>query len=158
MPSWLGSKMEPEDLVQQTLMEAVKCENRLEGKADHEVLAYLRRALVNNLIDAARKFGRTRTDVSPDVMADSSRMMGAWLEAPDTSPSERFARNERFAKLAEGLARLPDAQRIAVEMRYLRGSRIAEIAKTLDRTEGAVAGLLHRAVSALKVELTGMEP
>ena len=138
-PAWLRPKLDPADLVQQTLMEGLKQGQALEQKPDHEVLSYLRRVLANNLIDAVRKFGRGRADVSPDLFADSSRRLCDWLAAPDTSPSERYARNERFDKLAEGLARLPDTQRIVVEMRYLQGAKVAEIARAIQKTEGAVA-------------------
>ncbi|MFN5330912.1 MAG: RNA polymerase sigma factor [Planctomycetota bacterium] len=157
MPAWLSTKLDPEDLVQQTLLEAVKANERFEGKADHEVLAYLRRALINNLIDATRKYARSRSDLSQEGSSEPLRGMAEWLAAPDTSPSERFARNERASRLSESLARLPDAQRLAVEMRYLRGAKVAEIALALDRSEGAVAALLHRAVIALKGELGNLE-
>ena len=153
-PAWLRSKLDPADLVQQTLMEGVKAGTVRDEKPDHEVLAVLRRILANNLIDAVRKFGRGRGDVSPDIYADSSRKMGDWLAAPDTSPSERYDRNERFDKLAQGLATLPDAQRIVVEMRYLQGAKVSDIARAIHRTEGAVAALIHRGVTALRNELT----
>lgn len=156
IPVWLRAKLDPADLVQQTLMEGVRAGVVSDEKADHEVLAILRRILANNLIDAVRKFGRGRGDVSPDVFADSSRRMGEWLAAPDTSPSERYDRNERFDKLAQGLATLPDAQRIVVEMRYLQGAKVSEIARSIQRTEGAVAALLHRGVTALRNELTDL--
>lgn len=152
-PGWLSAKLDPDDLVQQTLLEAVKSPETYQGKTEQEILSYLRRALTNNLIDAARKFGNTRHDITADQFADSSRKMDDWLAAPDTSPSERVCRNERYSQLAEGLLRLPDAQRIAIQMRYLQGLRVSEIARTLDRTEGAIAALLHRAVTALKIDL-----
>ena len=149
-PGWVRSKLDPADLVQQTLLEAIRGEQRLRGRPDLEVLAFLRRALTNNLIDAARKFGRSRSDVSPDALAESSGRLADWLVAADTSPSERAARNERYARLAADLAALPDDQRIAVEMRYLQGLKVTAIAMLLDRSEGAVSQLLHRAVGALR--------
>lgn len=149
-PGWARAKFDPADLVQQTLLEAVGQGDRLRALADHEVLAYLRRALTNNLIDAARKFARHRDDLSDGA---SSLRLADWLAAPDTSPSERATRNERFERLAAGLSRLPDAQRVVVELRFLQGARVAEIARLIGRTEGAVTALLHRAVTALRAEM-----
>ncbi len=153
LPSWVRGKLDPADVVQQTLMEAVQAADKLAGRPDHEVLAYLRRVLSNNLIDAARKFARAREDLAPEALAESSVRLADWLAADHTSPSERADRNERFDQLATALAGLPDAQRLAVEMRYLRGMKVTDIARELDRSEGAVSLLLHRAVTALRVEL-----
>ncbi|MBA4062901.1 MAG: RNA polymerase subunit sigma-70 [Isosphaera sp.] len=154
LPAWVRGKLDPADLVQQTLLEALRTPDAFAGRPDHEVLAYLRRALANNLVDAARKFARTRGDLSPDALAESSGRLADFLAADHTSPSERADRNERFARLAVALAGLPDAQRVAVEMRYLRGCKVTDIARALGRSEGAVSLLLHRAVTALRGLLT----
>lgn len=152
MPARLRGKLDALDLVQQTLLEALRDAARLGALPDHQALAFLRRALTNNLIDAARKHARGCGDVPAEAAGASSLQLADWLAAPDTSPSERAARNERYERLAAGLARLPDAQRLAVEMRYLRGAKVADIAARLGKTEGAVAALLHRAVTALRAD------
>jgi RNA polymerase sigma-70 factor (ECF subfamily) len=156
MPDWLRAKLDPTDLVQQTLLEAHTSGEKLAKLTDPEILAYLRRVLTNNLIDAERKFGKSRNDVSPDAFAESSMRMLDWIEAKHTSPSERADRNERFTRLATALSELPDAQRMAVEMRYLQKRTIADIAKRMNRTEGAVSQLLHRAVTELRDVLTDL--
>jgi len=150
MPDRLRAKFDPADLVNQTYLEALRGD-RLAGLPEQEVLAYLRRALTNNVIDAARKFAPGRGDVPAEAAAESSRLLADWLAAPDTSPSERAVRNERYARLAAGLALLPEAQRVAVELRYLQGMKVTEIAGLLGRSEGSVSQLLHRAVLALRV-------
>ena len=153
MPVWLRSRLDPADLVQLTLVDTLKNGEIYKTRSDQELLNYLRRVLTNNLIDAVRKFGKGRSDVSPDVLADTSRRMCDWLAAPDTSPSDRLSRNERYDRLAAGLAKLPDTQRIVVEMRYFQNARLAEIARILGKSEGAVAALLHRAISTLREDL-----
>ena len=153
MPEWLRGKLDPADLVQQTLLEGHAAREKLAGLSDLEALAYLRRALANNLIDAARKFAHLRPAVSTGF-GQSSVQLADWLAADHTSPSERAERNEAFERLAVALAGLPDAQRMAVEMRYLLKAKVADIARALDRSENAVAQLLHRAVTALRDVLT----
>jgi len=150
MPVWLRGNLDPVDLVQQTFLEACLARERLLALSDLEVLAYMRRMLSNNLIDVARKFGHTRTDDSRDEFAESSARLADWLAADHSSPSERADRNERFERLALALAKLPDAQRIAVEMRYLQNLKVSEIASQTDRKENAVSQLLYRAVTALR--------
>ncbi len=154
MPAWLRGKLDPADLVQQTLLEAHAAREKLVRRSDLEILGYLRRALANNLIDAARKFARAQADISPDDFARSSVRLADWLAADHTSPSERAARNEQFERLAGALAELPDLQRVAVELRYLQKLKLADIARLMNRTEGAVSQLLHRAVTALRDVLT----
>ncbi len=67
-PGWLRARLDPADLVQQTLLET----RPPAGLTEHQLLAYLRRALSNNLIDAARKHARLQGDVPLDVLAASS--------------------------------------------------------------------------------------
>ncbi len=135
-------------------MEAVRAADKLADRPDHEVLAYLRRALTNNLIDVTRKFSHDRDDLPPNVMADTSMRLENWIAAEHTSPSEKADRNERFTQLATALSELPDGQRIVVEMRYLLGMKVTDIAQQLGKSEGAVSVMLHRAVTALRGVLT----
>jgi RNA polymerase sigma-70 factor (ECF subfamily) len=151
MPGWVRGKLDPADLVQQTLLEAVKADG-LAGQPDHAVLAYLRRALVHNLIDATRKHAAAKGELA--AIGESSLRLADWLAAEQSSPSERADRNERFERLAVALTELPDDQRRAVELRYMQGMKVTEIAAIFGRSEGAVSLLLHRAVSKLRLELT----
>lgn len=153
MPAWLRGKLDPADLVQQTLLDAQAAHDRFRNLSDHEVLSYLRRSLANDLIDATRKFAREHA-ATPDDFAQSSVRLADWLAADHSSPSERAARNEQFERLAVALADLPDAQRVAVEMRYLQKLKIAEIAQLMGRSEGAVDQLLHRALTSLESVLS----
>jgi len=150
MPGWVRGKLDPTDLVQQTLLEAVAA-GGLFGRPDHEVLARLRRALTNNLIDATRKHAVARGELG--ACGESSLRLADWLAAEQSSPSERADRNEQFERVAVALAELPDSQRIAVELRFLQGMKVIDIARQLGKSEGAVSVLLHRGVSALRVEL-----
>lgn len=150
LPTRARSKLDPTDLVQETLLAALATPEKFAGRPDHEVLAYLRLALTHKLIDALRKIDHARDELAPDLAGRSSVRLAGWLAADDTSPSERAARNEKFERLASALIDLPTDQRAAVEMRYLQGMKVKDIAVVLARSEGAVSLLLHRAVKALK--------
>ncbi len=53
----------------------------------------------------------------------------------------------------ELVARLPEAQRRVIELRYIEQRSLLEVAKKLGRTEGAVKQLQRRALEYLREEL-----
>jgi DNA-directed RNA polymerase specialized sigma24 family protein len=59
----------------------------------------------------------------------------------------------RAAGLQPILARLPDDQRRAVELRHLQSLFLAEIAVRMRRSVDAVVGLIHRGLRALRRDL-----
>ena len=56
--------------------------------------------------------------------------------------------------LAGALEEIPEAQRTAVELLYLKGMTLAEVAERLERSDSAVAGLVHRGITTLRKKLT----
>src|SRR5690606_34324745 len=61
----LRGKIDPSDVVQQTLIEAHQAIEKLQGLNDAQLAAWLRRALANNLADEARKLGAKVCDIGP---------------------------------------------------------------------------------------------
>ena len=70
--------------------------------------------------------------------------------AEQSSPSERVGHEEQLLRLAAALARLPDDQRVVVELHHLKQDAVADIARRLGKTEAAVAGLLRRGLKKLR--------
>ena len=54
------------------------------------------------------------------------------------------------AGILEGVSQLPDDRRNALIMRFALGMDNREIARALDRTDGATKVLLHRAIRQLE--------
>ena len=158
----LQAKLDASDVVQQTLLEAHRDFDKFRGQSDAELAAWLRQALVNNLANAARDFGRAKRDVQRErsleqSIGHSSCRLEAWLASGDSSPSQRADRNEQLLLLADALAQLPPAQREVVVLRYLHDWSIAEVANHIGRTTPAVAGLLHRALVQLRGKLSCLD-
>jgi RNA polymerase sigma-70 factor (ECF subfamily) len=153
-----GQRIDPSDVVQQTLLEAHAHLDQFHGD-DSALAAWLRQALVNNLRDARRALHRGKRDVRRERSLDeavehSSARLGELLAAPQSSPSERAVRGEELLRLADALAGLPEAQREAIVLHHLQGCSLADTARRLDRTDAAVAGLLHRGLKTLRGLLT----
>jgi RNA polymerase sigma-70 factor (ECF subfamily) len=154
----LQSKLDPSDVVQQTMLEAFENRGQCVGTTDAERAAWLRRILAHNLADALRAFGRDKRAVDRErsleqALQASSARLERWLATNDQSPSEEAERQERAVRMALALARLPQAQREAVVLQYWHGWTLAEIGRHLDRTPAAVAGLLKRGLKKLRQEL-----
>jgi RNA polymerase sigma-70 factor (ECF subfamily) len=152
------AKLDPSDIVQQTLLEAHRDRDQFRGRTEAEMIAWLRRLLACNLADAVRSLRRGKRDAARErsleaALEASSARLEAWLAAEQSSPSERAERNEAILRLVDALACLPEANRQAVVMRHLQGLSLAEISQRLDRTPAAVAGLLKRGLAELRTLL-----
>lgn len=150
----LKARVDLSGVVQQTLWEA----HAVAPATDAELPAFLRRLLANNLADEVRRCRAQRRDADreqslEDAVANSSRRLENLLAADQSSPSQRAECNEELVRLAAALEQLPEAQRQAVELHYLHGWPLADIATHLERGKAAVAGLLHRGLERLRTVL-----
>ncbi|MFO0811506.1 MAG: sigma-70 family RNA polymerase sigma factor [Gemmataceae bacterium] len=158
-----GGRLEASDVVQQTLLAAHRQRGQFRGQTPAEEAAWLRRVLAGTLADAIRALGRGKRDISRErsveaALDESSARLHDWLAAEQSSPSERTVRGEDFARLADALMALPDAQREAVTLRHLHGLPLAEIAARLGRGPAATAGLLKRGLARLRELLKDVDP
>jgi len=151
----LRPKLDASDVVQQAILQAHERRDQFRGGTEGEWLAWLRAVLANTLAAAARRFdaqardpGRERS-LEAELERSASRLEGL-LAADQTSPSERAARGEELLRLAQALARLPEDQRRAVELHYLEGLAVAEVAERIGRTRPAAVGLLFRGLKRLR--------
>jgi RNA polymerase sigma-70 factor (ECF subfamily) len=151
----MQGKLDLSGIVQQTLLEAYQSLERMQGWDEAQKAAWLRRALANNLADEIRKLRTEARDVCREQSLDagleeSSARLAAWLAADQSSPSERAQHNEQSVRIALALERLPADTRTAIILQHWHGWTLAQIAEHLQRTPGAVAGLLHRGLHQLK--------
>jgi RNA polymerase sigma-70 factor (ECF subfamily) len=82
----LRAKLDPSDVVQQTLLEAYRQRDQFRGHGDAELAAWLRQMLVYHLADALRDLGRAKRDRTLErsleaALNDSSAQLHAWLAA-----------------------------------------------------------------------------
>ncbi len=149
----LQGKLDPSDIVQQTLLQAHEKQEQFRGKTDAERAGWLRAILANQIIDAMRKHGGKRGGHEQSLEAaleHSSARLDAWLAMSVSSPSRKLANEERLLKMVEALMALPTDQRIALELRHLKGYPVPEVCRQMGKSLPAVAGLLHRGLKTLR--------
>jgi RNA polymerase sigma-70 factor (ECF subfamily) len=155
MDALLRARLDPSDVVQQTLLQAHQARDQFRGRTDAERAAWLRQILARVLANAVRDLGRAKRDVGREqsverAVEESSARLESWLASGRASPAEQAERNEQVLRLADAVERLPEAQREAVVMHHLRGMSLAELARHLGKSESATAGLLHRGIKKLR--------
>jgi len=133
--AWLA-----EDLVSDVLGRAFERWDRISGM--DEPNAYVRRMVVNEYLSWSRRLTRTspRAEVGPMVISDGA--------------AERAERDAMIRRLAG----LPRKQRAAVVLRYYAGLPDTEIAAQLGCRETTVRSQIHRALNALRIDLTASAP
>lgn len=147
----LRVRVDESDVVQQSCLSALRDFDRFEGTDVAEFAAWLQRIHEQNVRDAVRDHAvYEKRAVSKE--ADDPQAIEA-AQAELASPSRQAMHGEREANIARALETLPEGQREAVRMRHLEGCSLAEIARRLDRTEAAVAGLLKRGLAKLREKL-----
>lgn len=149
------------DLVQSTFREVLQDLDEVEYEDEVHFKHWLYQQALRKVVDKARYWKAQRRDAAreADVKAapdDSmeSRVLGLFADELGT-PSHAAIQKEDLRRVEAALGRLSKEYRNVVLMARFMGLSHREIAAQTGRSEGAVRVLLHRALAALKQELTG---
>src|SRR5262245_33452002 len=139
----LHGKLDPSDVVQQTLLSAHEKRSQFRGQTEAEFLGWLRQILANHLAGAVRRFRTGLRDVKRERsleagLEDSAARLDRWLAAEQSSPSQRAMRHEMLLRLSDALDQLPPDQRRAIELHHLNGRPVAQVAEQMGRSKTAV--------------------
>ncbi|AGG06806.1 MULTISPECIES: ECF subfamily RNA polymerase sigma factor, BldN family [Dehalococcoides] len=141
----IGNKMEAEDLTQQVFMNALRSMSSFKWQDNTPFSAWLYRIAHNQIVDYLRKKSRQPT-VDIEIVAP--------LACAD-DPVETTEVNIDYEKFVKVSAKLTPAQQEVISLRFSSDLPIAEVAKIMNRTPGAVKALQHSAVSSLRRMLSG---
>lgn len=157
LPKFFNRRSDGSDVVQQTLVDAVRGLGEFRGQTEAEFTAWMLTLLDRNLLQVARRNMADKRDVRREVFeqhSDSSaQLMWHSLAAGGDSPHSVALTAEVSLHLAQALEQLPGEQRLAVELRYLGQQSLQEIADQMERSVSSVAGLIRRGVVALEPHL-----
>ena len=134
---------EAADALQDALISAHRAAGRFRG--DSQVTTWLHRIVVNACLDRLRR-RQTRAQVAlPDDGA-----------TPD--PHDAVAQADTVMVVTQGLAQLPDDQRVAIVLVDIDGHTIDEVAAMLQVPAGTVKSRCSRGRARLAVVLSDLDP
>jgi len=159
MPAALREKLEPEDVLQEVYAAALRQFHRFEPRGPDAFFRWLVRILDSKLIDAQRRYRAAARDVrreAPGAAADTPsgyEQLAARVAIDSLTPSRVVAREELESRLLAALAGLSHDHRRVLELRFLRGRPLREVATEMQRSAAAVQMLCGRALRELRTAL-----
>lgn len=136
----LGDHHDAEDATERTFLAALRGIGSFEDRGA-TFRAWLFRIARNTIANSRRSRFRRRTaplDALPEHPA-----------APDADPAGLTVRADELRAIRHALGALPEDRRQVVLLRFVEGLSARETGVVLDRSEGAVRVLLHRALRDL---------
>jgi RNA polymerase sigma-70 factor (ECF subfamily) len=156
LPAGVAGALAAEDVVQEACLRAVARVGGIRPGGPEAFYAWLTTVVDRRLHDLlkaqrARKRGGAGRTVAPVSSPEADRS-GAWPGPvePPAAPAPDPARREAADAVRRAVARLPDPARRVVELRYLDGLPVAEVARQTGRSPAAVRMVCRRALDALR--------
>lgn len=144
LPAAARDLLDTADIVQETVVKAVRNLPHIEIRHDGALQAYLRQALTNRLRDAYRRANRRPSDTA--LKSD--------LPAESPSPLEHAIGEEAMQRYEEALARLKAKDREAIILRVELCYRYDEIAQMMSvASADAARVMVGRALARLSREM-----
>ena len=134
----IGDRMEAEDVTQQVFIKVLHSISSFKWKGI-PFSAWLFRIARNQVIDYVRKKKRYATVPLDERLAGS-----------DIGPQLAAERKLDIEGVLAATQQLTDAQREVISLRFTSELSIAEVAKIMGKSEGAVKALQHSAIAALR--------
>ena len=149
-----------DDVLQETFIKAYRDIGTLKHRTPQSFYVWMRTVADNRLRDtfryqnrAKRQDARRVTVARNDEVYSSMVQLVEMLSDRGDTPGRFAIRREAIEAVQIGLAGLPDDQRQAIFLHYLEGKTLDETAEKMERTTGAIRGLLQRGKKELQTVL-----
>ncbi|MBX7166285.1 MAG: RNA polymerase sigma factor [Pirellulales bacterium] len=156
LPTSAAGLLDPEDVLQEALVDAFRAIGSFRSAGAGSFAAWLNAVVEHRLQDNLRRLRRKKRGgdaqraAAPEGGHSSLADLVTLLSDRGGTPSHHAAQGEAIRAVQVGLAALPADQRAVIVHRYLQQQSIASTAAAMQRSPGAVRGLLHRAKHSLR--------
>ncbi len=137
----IGDRTEAEDITQQVFINVIKSISSYKWQGA-PFTAWLYRIAHNQIVDYLRR----KTKVPTAQLSET-------LPSKDIDPTTAVEQKLQIESITEVMKRLTSAQQQVITLRFTAEMSIAEVAKAMGKSEGAIKALQHSAVAALRREL-----
>jgi len=146
----LSPKAGASDLVQDTLLEAQRDFASFHGESEADMLAWVRKLLLNNLSNFHRRYrGSAKRSVVREVGIEAATFHSSCAQS-FLNPGTSAENEDEIRLLREHIARLPPAHNRVLSL-WNDGLSFDEIGLAMERSTDAARMLWMRAVERLKV-------
>lgn len=160
MDAVMRSKIEPEDILQHVYLEVFRAIRTFDYQGKDSLLRWMFTILDRKLIDEYRSLRADRRDVRreaaplPHSLHQTTYVdLMARLTSGSGSPSQMVRKREAIGVLSACLATLPEHYREVIQMRFIEGRPVADVARTLKRSIGSIHMICHRALRQLREQV-----
>ena len=153
LPESLRGAVGVEDILQETFIKAWRAIGSFKAQGANSFFAWLAQIAKNTLLDnikAQRRVKRGRKRIVADRSPSSVATLLEVLACDERTPSRVVRRREVEQALRVALAGLKNEYRQALQLRYMEGLPVDVAAARMNRTEGALHMLCHRAIEKLR--------
>ena len=156
MDATLRGKVGPDDILQEVYLDVARQIDRFDFRGAGSFLAWIRAILDHKLADARRALHCRARDIDREVAGGGAGADSYWsildqLCAESGTPSRAVRRQEALDALLSCLPQLGQSHRQVIQLRFLEGLSVGEVASRLGKTEAAVVALTRRALDSLRI-------
>lgn len=156
IPDFLRPKVAPSDLVQETFLKADREFDAFAGVSKSEYLAWLRKILNNNFLDAKRRYVTSRKrEIEREFPIESNPVPLEGLIGTNATknPDSELALEEQVDSLKDAMKSLADDYRIVLELRHRDCLQFDAIAQILEKSPDWVRYTWTKAIKELRRSL-----
>ena len=135
----IGERTEAEDMTQQVFLKAIQSISSFKLKKGTPFSAWLYRIAHNQIVDYWRKKSRRATVPLDEALADR-----------DPEPEKALEHKLDIEELSLATRGLTKAQQEVIALRFTGEMNIAQVARVMGKSEGAVKALQHSAIASLR--------
>jgi RNA polymerase sigma factor (sigma-70 family) len=146
----LVRKNSPQDLVQETLIEAIDAVHRFTETEEYHLKAWLRRILINKGLNVVTKFFATK---KRDIGKEVSHRSPVEKANTESSPLTKVIRKEDTDRVRKALGKLEPEDQFVIELRVYSAYSWLDIGEIMGHPEGTVRERFAKAIIRLGKKL-----